>query len=141
MTIRVEIKGANELLKKLGKYSDDVQKDVSKEIRKSALAIQGEAVKSIQKGPKTGRLYTTHNKSIPHQASAAGEAPASDTGMLAGSIYADIEKFDATVGTRLDYGRMLELGTMQIAERPWLRPAIERRRQKMIDNLERILDR
>lgn len=108
-------------------------------IREAALAIQERAVNSIKFGKKTGRVYdhyfvTIKGRAVPietrsrsHQASAPGEAPASDSGALVASISMDIEAggLAAEIGTGRDYGLFLEEGTDKIEPRPWLKPAAD----------------
>jgi HK97 gp10 family phage protein len=98
-------------------------------VRITAFDVEADAIKSIQRGPASGRTYEKFKPRRTHRASAPGEAPQSDTGRLAGSIESQrITVLSYSVGTPLDYGRFLEFGTMKIAERPWLRPAIEKNR-------------
>jgi hypothetical protein len=106
-------------------------------IREAALAIQERAVKSIKFGKKTGRVYdhyfvTIKGRAVPietrsrsHQASAPGEAPASDEGRLTDSISADFYPMAAEIGSGANHGLYLEEGTDKIAPRPWLKPAAD----------------
>lgn len=88
--------------------------------------IVNEAKRSLADGKKTGRIYKRGN--IEHQASAPGEAPATDTGVLVGSIYGDVEGLKGYVEARAQYATWLENGTRHIAPRPFMVPAIERAR-------------
>jgi len=154
MTIKVE--GIEELKQSLGRYEKLIDNAAADAIRITALSIEGDAVKSIQRGTKSGSVYeyisdgsgtvierdgkffmflNQGSKNRIHQASAPGEAPASDTGRLAGSITSIIKKKFAFVGTPLEYGFFLEYGTRKIRERPWLRPA----RQKNVKKFQSIL--
>ena len=56
-----------------------------------------------------------------------GHAPASVTGTLKARITHKIDKavMIGQVGTNLEYARALELGTPNMAPRPYLRPALE----------------
>ena len=54
---------------------------------KAAKNIETRAKIKIQSPPKTGRIYRHGN--VEHQASAPGEAPATDTGNLVNSIASD----------------------------------------------------
>lgn len=106
-------------------------------IREAALAIQERAVKSIKFGKKTGRVYdhyfvTIKGRAVPietrsrsHQASAPGEAPASDEGRLTDSISTDFYPMAAEVGSGANHGLYLEEGTDKIEPRPWLKPAAD----------------
>lgn len=141
MTIRVKIDGGARLRKRLKRASTIAEREVKRAILVSGLEMQGEIQTSIQT-PKSGRIYTTNfftdgaNKvrpigtRPPHQASAPGEAPAWDTGALAGSIFAELDgngpRIGANIGTDLKYGQWLEDGTTKMEARPWLAPAFNR---------------
>lgn len=103
--------------------------------------------------PGTGRVYTTYFMTVdagrgrsgaservvvpygsrpPHQASAPGEAPASDTGNLINAIQTAItanrKRFTrAAVGItgQAPYWRMLEDGTFLMEPRPFVKPSYE----------------
>ena len=61
-----------------------------------------------------------------HRASAPGEAPATDTGNLANSIYARMTgKAEGEVGSTAEYAPVLEFGGAHVAPRPALRPAVQ----------------
>lgn len=88
----------------------------------------------------TGRVYTRRGKR--HQASAPGEPPARDTGRLMESIAvlsrATPNELVSTVGPReaafkkrAPYPVFLEFGTRRMKPRPFMRPALERFRQKI----------
>lgn len=105
--------------------------------------IANDMRKSIARGTKSGRIYTQYFRTSPtggvfpigqrppHQASAPGEAPASDTGKLVGSIVASNKGAHVIIEARSAYARMLEYGTRKIAPRPFFMPAIERNRARV----------
>ena len=77
------------------------------------------------------------NLSLTHKSSAAGEAPASDTGTLASSTYfTQSGKLSATVGSRLAYAYWLETGTTKIKPRPSWTPAVEAAAPKLQKRIE-----
>lgn len=86
--------------------------------------VKEEMVRSIQSGPKTGRLY--RRRSVTHRASAPGEAPASDTGRLVQSITTayKTEPIQGRVNAGTDYAASLEYGTTRMEPRPYARPAL-----------------
>lgn len=53
-----------------------------------------------------------------------GDPPFKQTGHLRRSVAREVIGLTARVGTNLDYGRFLELGTRHMAARPWLRRAL-----------------
>ncbi len=61
------------------------------------------------------------------------------SGRLARRVTVEIapDGLAATVGTDLDYGTFLELGTRRMAARPWLRPAFLALRSRLRANLAR----
>ena len=136
--IGVNITGVRELEISLGQLAGALPADIDKAARQTSLAVQRHAVKSIMRGNPRGRQYKRGTKI--HTASAAGQAPASDTGRLAGSILPPRRIARGyEVGTNLDYGRYLEFGTTRILERPWLRPALDIERPKFIDRVRKLL--
>lgn len=91
--------------------------------------VRSEAISLILDGPKTGRVY--RRRSVEHRASAPGEAPASDTGRLVNSIRTDFD-LGALVGKVIAstaYAAYLEYGTAKMEARPYMRPALARKRK------------
>ena len=90
--------------------------------------VRNEAISLITDGQKTGRVYRRRN--VVHQASAPGEAPASDTGTLARQIDTkyDFVNLIGTVVARTKYAAMLEGGTPNMEPRPFMRPALMNKR-------------
>lgn len=83
---------------------------------------------------------------IVHQASAPGESPATDRGLLVNSVVHDIqaskdEKVKLLVGCTgshvNSYATVLEFGGRFIEERPFLRPAVYENQQKIIKMLQK----
>ncbi len=113
----------------------DLAADVRRGIAEAATGVHRRAVESIQSGTKSGRVYSHYFVTIkgravpirargkPHQASAPGEAPASDSGALASSMSMDIRLggMAAEIGTGRDYGLFLEEGM----DRPFLKTAAD----------------
>lgn len=109
-----------------------IRSELGKVVAKAALSIEATAKASMTE-PKSGRVYRRGKKT--HQASAAGQAPAIDTGALANSIQADTTEADAKlyaeVGAGTEYAEPLEMGTARIAPRPFMTPAAEAERPKL----------
>ena len=126
-----------------------------KAVTKAAIIVQAKAKKLIG-GVGSGKLYRrrkqtgkrgTFTANQWHRASKPGQPPARDTGILAnsvtfevtrkgdrikGSVGPDIAKIKAqSPRTDPDYGFWLEVGTKDIAKRPWLRPALVKSRRKI----------
>ncbi len=103
-------------------------------------------VKELLSKRGTGRTYIRgkkrHSKQARrHVASAPGQPPAVDTGILRASIFTDVSvkggnvvgkvgpdvehiAAEQTAGTDVEYGLFLELGTAKMAARPFLRPGL-----------------
>lgn len=133
---------------------------VSRIVRETAREVEIEAKLLIQNPPKTGRIYelgehkvnfTTKagksvsftanrgRRSILHQASAPGEAPATDTSALSNSIKTkDETDLLSIVNVNAKYGLSLEYGAPahKLLPRPFLRPAVERVRTKFFQRLK-----
>jgi hypothetical protein len=113
--------------------------------------LKKDAIRLINKKPKSGRIYLIRKNGvlIPHQASAPGEAPAVITGRLRKSVdflvsggnnmifgarrsfnmRSQLKGTDFTMkGTRqhvIEYPKYLEDGTNKMKARPYLLPAIK----------------
>lgn len=104
----------------------------------SAQLVRGEAIKSIQDASMGTHVtrHTSTGSAYNHVAAKAGAAPNTDTGALVNSIQVEGDGGGLLgqrmkgifVGTRLAYGAWLEYGTKKMLARPWLWPALERKR-------------
>jgi hypothetical protein len=137
-TVNVKVNGVAEVQAALRAFGKTVEDQVSKAIEATALEALTDVRKAIQGPPKTGRIYTKEN-GIKHQASAAGEAPATDNSALVTSTYiTKVNSITWAIGSRLPYAFMLEFGTLKIEPRPAWMPAAERaapRGEKRIDRI------
>jgi len=140
--ITMEIQGLEQVkaeIQRIGKKAED---GVAKAVKATALEVITDVKKRIQRGPKTGRTYTRGN--VSHTASAPGQAPATDTGFLASSIYFEnTGKLSATVGSRLAYAYYLEFGTVKMnfaggvgGPRPSWTPSVEAAAPKLQKRIE-----
>ena len=125
---------------------------VEEAMTKSCIYVQGIARQSIG-GKGSGRKYRRGKKW--HTASAPGQPPARDTGVLASSVSYEVNRrgFDiqGRVGpdlgrirmsrqhTEPDYGSYLELGTSRMKARPWLKPALIRSQNKIMQYFKNTL--
>lgn len=142
MTVRLEIRGTDALAKALQRAGTAAQAAVDDAVEATALELRGDIVKRYQRGAKTGRIYQKYKPRRTHQASAPGQAPATDTGRLANSVvYRRLGLMTAEVSTPVRYGSMLEYGTLRIKARPAWRPAVELMRPKFNRRLQAALGR
>ncbi len=126
---------------------------VGKALHASGAHLERTMKLSMKKG--TGKVYV--KKSVKHRASAEGEPPAVDLGRLRASItwqtsdgrgstpdakaqpndgmgqpFAAFGEIVCVVGTSVEYADDLELGTPKIRPRPFVRPALENSRGKIL---------
>lgn len=107
-------------------------------VQKTAAEVEKNA-KEAMEGPKHGRTYRVSKTGKAHTASAPGEAPAIDTGLLHSSIMHYSEGVGkASVDVYADYGRDLEFGTRKMAARPFLRPAVEKAAKAFFEALRQL---
>jgi HK97 gp10 family phage protein len=137
----VEIKGLDALVGAAEQVKQAVADEINKGVYASAQHVVAEAKKSILDGEKSGRIYK--HRSVMHQASAPGEAPASDTGRLVNSLHADMAgpgEAEAIAGSAsVLYAGMLEFGTSKMAARPFFFPALEKSKAWITERLQQAL--
>lgn len=124
----MRVEGARELIANLKRINEKAEKALSNAVKSTALSIRGEAIKSIQRGAKTGDVYSKYQPRREHRASASGQAPATDTGRLVNSIRSDVSGKSAEVSANTEYAAALEFGTSKMEPRPYLVPAMEKER-------------
>lgn len=113
-----------------------IRPTVSKVVRKTALDFEAEVKLEMHK-PKTGRTYRRGRRT--HQASAPGESPAVDYGLLINSIQTNmINDLTAQVGSNVIYAPALEYG-LRFAPRPVWRPVAEKLKKPFIEALTYVL--
>ena len=132
MQISIQVKGFKKVMASLKNLEQDLEKPFREVIVGGAQLIRGEAIKSIQSGPKSGRIYEKYNPRRTHRASAPGQAPASDTGNLVRNIAVKMESRDqVAVVSSAPYSQFLEFGTSKMLPRPFLFPATQRSKKKI----------
>lgn len=137
MSFGAQIDGTAKLMARLGEIQNVVYLSTVNALTDGALAVHADAVKSIAAHESSGHVETRYNPKRQVDVSEEGHAPNSDRGTLVQSIKFEIdpEKLVAVVGTNLQYGKFLELGTQHIKPRPWLFPALEKNRSQITRNL------
>lgn len=133
--VKIEIKGLKEVQDAIRSYQGDISKQLGLIVNTAALEAVSDVRRAIQGPPKTGNIYKRGAKT--HQASKAGEAPATDTGTLVSSIYnEDRGQYAKAIGSRLPYAFYLEFGTFKMDARPAWVPAVERAIPKMLKRVQ-----
>lgn len=122
------------LTRRLGKVPI---KNAQRACFKSANLVRNTAVQSILTGPKSGPTVTRYNPKRSIKISAAGQAPASDTGFLANNITSEVvvagKGVTGIVRASAPYAAHLEFGTSKMPARPFLQPALEKNKKKIIE--------
>ena len=125
----------NKKLKKTLK--EGAEKNVKRAVFRSTNLVRNTAVQSILQGGKSGRVYEKYEPRRTHQASRAGEPPASDTGFLASQITTEVKiKDDKVVGQIIasaPYAVHLEFGTTNMLARPFMQPALKKNKNKILE--------
>jgi HK97 gp10 family phage protein len=129
------------LEKKLGLLDVKAIKSIDKAVVASARTVQGQAVKILHKGTRTGKEYKRRRSGVMkfHTASKAGEPPKSDSGYLAPRIEIENRFLEADIGSNVKYLKMLEGGTRHMEKRPLLEPAVEQSKQKIEEFLQKAI--
>ena len=139
-----QLTGTVELRAALRKFGVNADSEIVQIVNGTAQNIRTHAIKSIQRGTKSGIVYSKKRsksgKSVEHRASAPGEAPATDEGILANSIKAEIDGKKAEIVADTEYAAWLEFGTQKMQPRPFMFPAMEKERPKWEARLSRIVD-
>ena len=131
----IKIKGLEPTLKNLRLLQNGLDKELTNVLRGGGQLIRGEAIRSIQTGPKSGRTYEKYNPRRTHKASAPGQAPASDTGNLVSQIMSVADGKNTLVESSAEYSKFLEFGTSKMLPRPFLFPASEKSTKKIVQVL------
>ena len=98
---------------------------------RAAEEVRTEAIRLILSTQKTGRLY--RRRGAEHQASAPGEPPATDTGRLVNSINTEVDTQNLVVRVTANaaHADALEFGTRNMEPRPFMRPALANKRDRI----------
>jgi len=138
------IEGLDETLEAFARLGKAGSREGAKAVAATAQKVRGDAIKSIQRGTKTGLVYTRgpgQNLSPTHQSSAPGQAPATDTGNLVSSIKAESKELSGRVYSDIKYAFWLEFGTVKMRPRPYLNPALMSNQKYFVNQLQRAIDK
>lgn len=124
----------------LPKIAASARGQIGAVVRKTAFDLEIISKESME-GQKTGIVYHRPG-GAQHQSSAPGEAPAVDSGVLAGSIQDMFEsELLAYVYTNTQYARYLEFGTAFMEARPFFKPAADQVRPAFLAAVKAVLSR
>jgi len=137
--VSTKITGLKELDKKLEDMPSRINRGRDLGLKAAGLLVQNRARELVQKGPKSGKVYTRRGRR--HQASAPGEAPATDTGNLVRNIVMDTEPANGSIDivSRAIQSFWLELGTRLMAPRPFLLRSLTELAGKIGDTVRRYI--
>jgi hypothetical protein len=125
-------------------------------MEKSVVLVEENAKKIMGTGATSGKKSRRSGKGKSrkfHRPSAPGEPPAIDIGILKSSVAHKIEKKETSIngfvgsdidhirkragaGTDVQYGFYLEVGTVKMQARPWLRPALRQSENGILRNFK-----
>ncbi len=102
-------------------------------IRKATLSLLRDAKLSI--GKKGGLVRKTKRGRQVREPSPSGKPPHRQKGQLVSGVGHEFEDegLVGIVGTNVKHGKFTEFGTVNMAARPWLRPAFDR----MVKNIDK----
>lgn len=129
MTFKID--GLDKLIARLNTAGPEAKAAVRAAVHKGGERIRSDAVKSISRGGRSGKVYK-RGKGRYHQASAPGEFPKTDMGELVSNITvaSDVgaQGYAITVGSRIQapQGYWLETNAPSAGGRPWLAPVVAR---------------
>lgn len=132
MTVKFKVVNANEFNAKINRQSSKVLNNLKRAVRIATTETRNTAVTSIMSNARSGGETTRYNPTRTINISAAGDAPAGDTGFLASNIHLILstDGMRGEVQSKAKYSAPLEFGTRDMAARPFLQPALEQGKQK-----------
>lgn len=137
MSVSVDAKDFLNRLSKMKNFSP-----LEKVVGQACGIVQKDIMESMRDTPTQSIGYHSYNKKILHYPSLPNNPPAVDTGTLRRSITFDVETDESIINGRIGstvldppYGAYLEFGTSRMIQRPWLRPALERNREVIKENI------
>jgi HK97 gp10 family phage protein len=135
----IVIEGLDELLRDVAELPRRARGPFRKQMRAASALVRDEAKRLIKSGIRTGKRYPKPNGRTEYTASAPGEPPAKVEADLVNSIKIEVGRsgLSARVYTADPKGHLMEYGTVKIAPRPFLRPALAAMKGQVLKLLER----
>lgn len=120
------------------KFLHNLENNLGQNLEKAAIYLKDHVKTALNRSQPRSRSVGdsgVHYKGL--EPSAPGEAPKKLVGFLQRSIAhaMSADRQQAFVGTNLEYGLFLEIGTSKMAARPYLRPTLD----KLKDEITRII--
>lgn len=139
MRVVARVKHAKGIRAALKGVDDATRQAAAEALRDGADDVAARAQELILDPPKTGRIYDRGEGFGTHQASAPGEAPASDTGKLANEIgvdRVDLARLRVAIFSSAKYSAFLEFGTSRMEPRPFLRRALREMAPRIVEHFK-----
>lgn len=135
------IKGIDKLIKKLKKLDDAVENDVEIVLAAVSNDMRNTAIDSLDT-VSPGRDYVKPGGRT-HRASKPGDAPNTDEGQLKSGLFASKKKKNeyAFGVSGVPYAKSLEYGTRKMAARPFIRPAFNKHKDEIAEEIDKIIKR
>lgn len=123
--------GMADHIKRLRAINENVEKESIVTLLEAGELVRQEAMRSIRQGTIRG---------AGHVPSSPGQPPKGDTGRLETSIDVELRKTDKTVNviSNAPYSAALEFGTSTIEARPFLRPAMQKNRSRLVTAMAQV---
>lgn len=141
MAITLKVVNQKQFDARLKKQGASTNRNVIKTINRIGNEVRNTAVTSILQNTRAGPKETRYNPKRTIRISAAGDPPASDTGFLANQIVLKIDAngLGADIISNANYSEALEFGTLTMAARPFMQPALEQARKKFNQQLTKAI--
>jgi hypothetical protein len=125
--MRITVTGLAQAIAQIERLGTEGREEASRAVAETTLKIHADVVKKILRDPKTGYVYVRRagGNLQTHRASAAGEAPANDSGGYVNSIQKKTNGLQGQVFSRMPRAFWLEHGTLRTAARPHFQPSVE----------------
>lgn len=139
-SLTVRVRNLSSLQAKVKKLDWGIQAAVVTALRGLANPIEQDIKTELRK-TKSGPTVTRYRPRRTVKVSRPYEAPAKDLGMLVNSIEVDVDphQFNMTIAALAPYAKELEYGTRHMLPRPFLRPALARWRERIIDAIHKAI--
>jgi len=134
----MKFKSIKEFKKNLNKrIIENPIENSTKVVTRSTMLVQNTAKNSIMKGG-AGETVQRYEPRRTHTVSKPLDPPANDTGFLVSQITMNVkpQPNGSVVGQIISsapYSAALEFGTTQMTERPFMQPALEQNKRKIVD--------
>lgn len=139
---KIEVEGVEQVARNMAALAEKYSQATAEAAVAGGHLVRSDAVRSIQDQSPGERVIRsrTGGGEYEHVASQEGDAPNTDTGTLVNSIQVEVTGKTVDVGTRLAYGSFLEFGTRKMRPRPWLFPAYERQKARIMELFKKGVD-